>query len=309
MGYFNLNSGYGQALASSLYPKTTGKLHVVVQAGRDDLDKIQDLFTEDHDGDVMFHVNSSSGNGFNSAIDACDTGNGDAIYVAPGFYWVTSTIALDKNDITIFTQPSPEGTMLFGTGTYGSVAAATFDLITITGNNNVIDGLGLYTHLNTAAAIKFDDAGGAATAGFNEIKNCYFSPQAADGQAYGIEFAGGSVNYIHDCVFEATATAGILLTGSVGNPARTRIINNWFVGTNTGISITSANYQTLIKDNTFTSGSQSGYNMTNAITISAGMNAGDVSVYQNNFEQSAANDISDSKAGGDLYEAGNVNAS
>ncbi len=235
---------------------------------------------------------------FNDAIGQCVTGRGDRIVVMPGFYQLAATIALDKNDIRIEAVGTPEDTMLFGSGSVSSVTASDYDLFTVTGNNNTIDGLGLFTYKNTKAAIKLDDAGGAATAGFNVIKNCYFSPQAADGQAYGVQFAGGSVNWIVNNVFEATKTAGILLTGSVGNPARTLIRGNEFIGTgDQGIHITSANYQTRIIGNYFTPGSQSGYNMTKGIIISAGMNAGDVMYADNIFNLAAADVITDGGSG------------
>ena len=97
------------------------------------------------------------------------------------------------------------------------------------------------------------------------------------------------------------------MTGNVGNPVRNRIENNHFVGTAIGVHITSANYNTIIKDNWFSAGSQANEDMTNAIVISAAMNAGKVTVAGNYFEQNAANDISDSKTGGSLIQMNNNN--
>jgi hypothetical protein len=237
------------------------------------------------------------------------SGLGATLIVAPGFYIESAAgvPVLTASDCTIIASGLPEQTMWFGSGTNGVVDAATDDLLKILGGNNSIIGLGLYVHKDDKAAILFDDTGGGYAGSFNLVKGCYFSPQAQDGVGYGIKYSGGNVNIIEGNIFYGAKTAAILLTGAVGNPVRNIIRNNHFVGTAIGIQITSANYNTLIQDNWFSAGSQSGEGMTNGIVISSGMNAGKVTVARNFFEQSAANDISDSKAGGSLIEMDNSN--
>jgi hypothetical protein len=235
------------------------------------------------------------------------SGKGATLIVDPGFYIEVAGLTLSASDCMIIANGLPEDTVLFGSGTAGAVAAATDDLLTITGGNNSIVGLGLYNHSASYSSLVFNDTGGGYAGSFNLIKNCYFSPQAQDGVGYCIKYEGGNVNIIEDNFFYGAATAAILLTGNVGNPVRNVIRRNHFVGTAIGVHITSANYNTLIDSNWFSAGSQSGESMTNAITISAGMNAGSVTASRNLFEQSAANDISDSKSGGSVFEMDNSN--
>jgi len=232
---------------------------------------------------------------------------GATLLIAPGFYIEVAGIELTASDCLIKAIGLPEDTVLFGSGTAGAVAAAAADLLIIKGGNNVIEGLGLYVHKDDKACIVFDDTGGGYAGSFNVIRGCYFSPQAQDGVGYGIKYSGGNVNIIEDNIFYGAKTAAILLTGSTGNPVRNVIRRNQMVGTAIGVQVTSANYNTLIKDNWFSAGSQSGENMTNAIVISVGMNAGSLTAAGNYFEQSAVNDISDSKSGGSVFEMNNFN--
>lgn len=237
------------------------------------------------------------------------SGKGATLLIAPGFYIenAANVPVLSASDCLIKAVGLPEDTVWFGSGADGSVSAATDDLLEILGGNNAVVGLSLYVHKNTKSALVFRDTGGGYAGSFNLIQGCYFTPQAQDGEAYCIKYEGGNANWIRDCHFYCAATAAILLTGNTGNPVRNEIVGNRFVGTAIGVHITSANYNTLIKDNWFSAGSQSGEAMTNGIVISAGMNAGKVSVVHNYFEQSAANDIADSKTGGTLIEMDNSN--
>lgn len=235
------------------------------------------------------------------------SGKGATLLIRPGLYLEVPPIVLSSNDCLIQAVGLPEDTILFGTGTAGAVAASSDHLLVITGGNNQIDGLALYNHKNDKACIKFDDTGGGYHGSFNKITRCYFSPQSQDGVGYGILYAGGNANQILGNIFYGAKTAALVLTGNTGNPVRNIIEGNHFVGTAIGINITSANYNTLIKQNWFSAGSQSGENMTNAIVISAGMNAGMVTCIENWFEQAAADDIDDSKTGGSLFEMNNFN--
>jgi len=234
-------------------------------------------------------------------------GKGATLFVAPGFYIELAGIELTAADCAIIGNGLNEDTVLFGSGTAGAVAAATADLLTIKGGNNLIDGLSFYNHSASYSSILFDDTGGGYAGSFNTIKNCFFSPQAQDGVQYCIEFDGGNANTIEGNIFYGAATAAIYLEGNEGNPVRNIIRNNHFVGTNVGIQVQSANYNTIVQDNWFSAGSQSGETMTNAIVIDAAMNAGSITFARNFFEQSAANDISDSKTGGSVFEMDNSN--
>lgn len=239
------------------------------------------------------------------------SGKGASLLIAPGFYIenAANVPTLAANDCLIKAVGLPEDTVWFGSGADGAVAAATDHLLTINGGNNHIQGLGLYVHKNTKASIVFDDTGGGYAGSFNLITGCLFSPQTQDGLKYCIQYSGGNSNIIRGNIFMGALTAAILLTGNVGNPSRNVIEGNDFIGTGIGINITSANYNTIIRRNYFSAGSLASENMANAIDISAGMNAGLVTVYGNYFEQSAANDILDNKAGGSLIEMDNNNGS
>jgi len=237
------------------------------------------------------------------------SGKGATLLIKPGFYIekADEVPTLSASDCLIQALGLPEDTVWFGSGANGSVVAATDDLLTILGGNNAVLGLGMYVHKDDKACIVFDDTGAGYAGSFNLIQGCLFSPQAQDGMGYCIKYVGGNTNWIFNNVFMGAKTAGILINSQVGNPVRNRIENNQFIGTAIGVQITSANYNTLVKDNWFSAGSQSGEDMTNAIVISAGMTAGKVTFAGNYFEQSAANDISDSKAGGSVIEMNNFN--
>jgi len=237
------------------------------------------------------------------------SGKGATLLIRQGFYMEVPPITVSAYDVLIQAVGLPEDTVLFGTGTAGVIAASADDLLKITGGNVHVDGLGLYNHKDDKACIVFDDTGGGYHGSFNKITRCYFSPQTQDGVGYGIKYSGGNVNYIFGNMFYGAKESAILLTGNVGNPTRNIIKGNHFVGTNIGVHITSANYNTLIADNWFSVGSQPNENMTNGVTIAAGMNAGKVTIMRNMFEQSAVNDVDDSKTGSAaLIEMDNTNA-
>jgi len=237
------------------------------------------------------------------------TVRGAVLWIHPGFYIEVSGITLTHNHCKIrAVDPTPESTVLFGSGTAGEVAAATDHALKIHSGYNVLSGLTLYDHKNTKAALYLDDVGGGADfGGFNIIDGCYFSPQVQDGMAYCIEMKGVNRNIIRNCRLEGAATAGILLYSGVGNPVGNIFENNDIIGTAIGIAIQAANYNTMIRGNWFSAGVQSGEAMTNAINITTGMTTGKLTVMKNYFEQSAANDILDNKAGGTLIEMDNTN--
>jgi hypothetical protein len=234
---------------------------------------------------------------------------GAILIVMPGFYIekASDIPALTANDCLIMGLDLPEQTVLFGSGENGSVVEATDDLLKIKGGRNHIYGLGLYVHKDTKSCIQFDDTGGGYAGSFNRVEGCYFSPQAQDGMGYGIKYLGGNANQIVNNIFYGTKEAAIHMGSQIGNPVRNIIADNEFVGTHIGVNIDAANYNTHIKNNLFSEGTQAGEDMTNAIVVTASMSAGKIFVAQNIFEQTTANDISDSKTGGDVIEIDNKN--
>jgi hypothetical protein len=235
---------------------------------------------------------------------------GAVLWVHPGFYYVKDGQELEKYHTRIrAVDPTPESTVFFFSGTSGELAAATLDGLTVKSGYNIMSGITMYVHKNTKAALVMTDhTSGADEGGFNIIDGCYFSPQAQDGMAYCLQNIGANRNIIRNCRFEGAATAGIDVYSNIGNPVGLIIENCDFIGTGIGINIRAANYNTMIRKNWFSAGVQSGENMTNAIVITSGMTAGKLTIMKNNFEQSDANDISDSKGGGTVLEMDNTNA-
>lgn len=234
------------------------------------------------------------------AVNANDDGKGATIYVAPGLYLENDAQTLSANDVRIIAMGLPEDTVIFFSGTQGSVVAATDDGLTITGGNNLLYGLGLYTHVATKSAVVLDGDGGGYNGGFNRIENCLFSPQAVDGQKYGIYMKGGAGNQIINNRFYATATAGIYVYSGTHNSTRTEILGNKFFGCgDAGILVNAATHQMVIDRNIFQTGSESGYNMTDDISITSGMTGGSIHIVDNYASVTTFTDfVADAKTGG-----------
>jgi hypothetical protein len=77
---YNLNTGYGQALATALHGSVpvTGKLFVVGDSSTANLDMLKEMFVPDPDGKVRFFAT------VDAAIGQCTANAGDVILVAPG---------------------------------------------------------------------------------------------------------------------------------------------------------------------------------------------------------------------------------
>lgn len=237
------------------------------------------------------------------------SGKGATLLIKPGTYVekADEVPTLTTSDCLIQGFGLPEDTLWYGSGTNGTITAATDDLLTILGGNNAVVGLGMYVNEATKASIVFDDTGGGTAGSYNLIQGCVFSPQTQDGVGYGIKFSGGISNWILDNIFMGTDIAGILMAGGVGDTDRNRIENNHFIGTTIGLSITGDNHDNIVKDNWFSAGTLANEAMTYAVSISSGMTAGSITFAGNYFEQSAVNDILDSKAGGDVFAMNNFN--
>lgn len=77
---YNLNSGYGAALARALHVNVpvSGKLMVVGDSSTANLDMIKEMFVPDPDGSVRFYST------IDAALGGCTANAGDVILVAPG---------------------------------------------------------------------------------------------------------------------------------------------------------------------------------------------------------------------------------
>jgi len=249
--------------------------------------------------------------GLEALNNLTSTIRGAILYIHPGFYYVKDGQELEKNHTRIkAVDPTPESTVLFFTGTAGELAAATLDGMTVKSGYNIISGITMYVHVNTKSALVLTDhTDGVDEGGFNIIDNVYFSPQTQDGMKYCIQNIGANRNIIKNCRIEGALTAGIDISSNIDDPVGLIVQDCDFIGTGIGINIRASNYNTMIRRNWFSAGVQAGENMTNAIVITSGMAAGKITITHNDFEQSDANDISDSKAGGTIIEMDNNNGS
>ena len=211
------------------------------------------------------------------------------LYIGEGYYIEAAGVTLSANDCTIVGLGNgADAVVWFGTGTTGTVDAATDDLLTITGNNNKFVNMGFYVHKDTKCAIVLDDTGGASTASFNEFIDCNFTREAANGQSAGIKFLGGNYNRIEGCVFTASSKdAGIIINSQTGNPSQNVIRGCEFTGIAYAIDFGAVGHNTLIDRNFFMTGSLSGDAMTAAIETT-GAGAAYILVTDNYTDLSAA---------------------
>lgn len=236
-------------------------------------------------------------------VNANDSGKGSIIFVAPGLYAEATPVSITASDVKIIGTGLPEDTVIFGVTTQGTVAASDDHLFSITGGNIGFYNLALFTYLNTKAAIYADGESGGYAGGFCEVRNCIFSPQAVDGQKYGIYLAGAPGWIIENNQFLGTATAGIYIDDSSGNThycTRTVIRGNHFIGCgDAGIKVDQVVHELIIDRNIFQAGSESGYNQTDDIVLTANMTAGSIHVTDNYASTTTFTDfVADSKVGG-----------
>lgn len=88
---YNINSGYGQALATALYGNVpvTGKLRIVGDSGTANLDMIKEMFVPDPDGEIRFYST------LDAAVSDCTANAGDVIAVAPGHAEAVTATSID----------------------------------------------------------------------------------------------------------------------------------------------------------------------------------------------------------------------
>lgn len=217
-------------------------------------------------------------------INTSYSGKGAIIYVAPGLYAEATPINITASDVRIIAIGAPEDTVIFGVTTQGTVAASDDHLFNITGGNIQMYGLALFTYKNDKAAVYLNGEGGGYAGGFCRFVNCIFSPQAVDGQGYGIYMSAGAGNEVIGCKFYGTKTAGIYIASSASNnPTRLTIANNQFIGCgDAGIKVAaSALHEAVIDRNIFNAGSESNYNQTDDIVFTADCDAGSCTICDN----------------------------
>jgi len=234
-----------------------------------------------------------------------NSGKGATLIVIPGFYIeaASNIAALSASDCMIKGIGNPDDTVIFGSGTDDTVDAATDDLLTVSGGNNVIDGLSLFVYKNTKSALLTDDTGGGYAGSFNLFSRLFFSRQAADGQKYGVNMQGGNYNTFLNCWWTGSCKdAGVYIASNAGNPSYNRFLNCWFNGTGTdGILIgASAAYNHLVSECIFQAGSYptgGADSMTNGVHVNASCTAGDIIVANSIFSQAAAAALKDASGG------------
>jgi hypothetical protein len=236
------------------------------------------------------------------------TNKNSILFVGEGYYIekASEIPTLTASDVSILAlNPYKDATVLFGSGDNGSVSTADDDLLTITGNNNLIYGLGFYVHKNDKSAIVFDDTGGANTASFNRFVDCTWTKEAVDGQQYGVSYKGGNYNSFHNCYFTAACKdAAINFNGQTGNPAHNEIKCCSFIGTTYAVRMESANHNCIIAHNYGLDGSITGESITDFVVATSGFNAGEVLV-ADNWVNVAAADIVENGGTGTIAEADN----
>jgi hypothetical protein len=87
----NINSGYGQALATALHGNVpvTGKLRIVGDSSTANLDMIKEMFVPDADGEIRFYAT------LDAAVSDCTANAGDVIAVAPGHAEAVTATSID----------------------------------------------------------------------------------------------------------------------------------------------------------------------------------------------------------------------
>ena len=97
-------------------------------------------------------------------------------------------------------------------------------------------------------------------------------------------------------------------SGASHYPTRNIVRNNFFVGCgDNGIEINNVVHELFIINNYFMTGTESGYNMTDDITINAGMTAGSILIADNYSSLEALGDFVNDNSGGGTIRVFNNN--
>jgi len=206
-------------------------------------------------------VNSDYTNGYSPS-----EGRNRYIFIGEGWYAEVPKI-LTANDVTIVcvAPGNHDSTVLYGVpvaGTFSGTAGG--PALTITGSNNTIYGLGvftsdpLYAGIRNGANASDGDAlnpGASAPTG-NAFINCSFVRDTDNGELCGIDDMGGDGTLIDGCFFSTSCyTHGIRSrSNGVTNPVNLVVRNCRFVGCPIGVEI-QAGHNAQILDSIFLSDS------------------------------------------------------
>ncbi len=179
-----------------------------------------------------------------------------ALFIGEGWYSEVPVTLTASDCWIIGVAPGHhDSTVLYGSATAGGWnIGSDGPALTITGDNNTIMNLGLFTYDNEEPALRIGssvgEGGAATTVTGTAVINCSFVRDVADGELYGIESFGADGTLIKGCFFSTSCkTAGIWIgTNGVINPVHTEIIGCRFVGTETGIINAASSHGTIVKD-------------------------------------------------------------
>lgn len=194
-----------------------------------------------------------------AAVNAAYTANRQvyAIFIDEGWYGEVPLILTASDTYIIGTAPGHhDSTVLYGSATAdGFDSGAGGPALTITGSNNTIVNLGLFTYDDAEPSLRIGtsvaEGGAATTVTGTNIQNCNFIRDIDDGSLYGIESFGADGTLIEGCFFSTSCkTAGIWVgTNGVINPVHTEIVNCRFSGTPKALINAATAEDTIFKNN------------------------------------------------------------
>jgi hypothetical protein len=185
-----------------------------------------------------------------------------SLYIGEGWYAEVPVILTASDCFIIAVSPGHhDSTVLYGVpvaGTFSGTAGG--PALTVTGSNNTVVGLGVYTSdplyagVRNGANASDGDAlnpGASAPTG-NAFINCSFVRDTADGELCGIDDMGADGTLIDGCYFSTSCKDMGVRSRSNGvvNPVNLVVRNSRFVGTPIGVHI-QAGHNALIDSNSF----------------------------------------------------------
>lgn len=243
MTNFNLNSGYGQLLASVLPLGIAGKLFVVGKSSVAYRNMYTEMFGPDADGRVRFAAD------LDSAVGLCTANAGDVILVLPGHTETISSasaLALDVAGVTILGLGNgdnrPTFTLDTATSATVAVSAANITVKNMIFTANFADIAAVFT-LTTAKNFKIDGCYFKATAtnmnfltivdtnttdndadGLEVVNSVWIEPDLATLQVVKMDGSNARVtisrNYVNVGVLNNTATLLAIAAGKIATSAR-----------------------------------------------------------------------------------------
>ncbi len=230
---YNVNSGYGRAIANAAAPATlSGKVFIVGKPALANRDMVLQIFGPDADSRIRYYST------IDAAINACTASAGDIIYVLPGHTEaITSgSIACDVAGVSIIGlgSGSLKPTLTFGaTDSKITVGAANCKFKNLRITAGVGDVVTAFLHATAAQNTIYEDIEFFASSTFNFI-NCYTLGAAniSDGCRWERNYlrtadagqlalvitaaAQNDLKFYNNYVVHAAAAAG-LMTGAAAN--------------------------------------------------------------------------------------------